>query len=78
MGFVARVAVKETQKGGSAFAPKKKNKKNLPGSMSLSERRKHEVNYALKSIILDRVSPTFIQELKNEIDILKGMVCDVM
>jgi hypothetical protein len=75
MGFVARVAVKETQKGGSAFAH---NKKNLPGSMSLSERRKHEVNYALKSIILDRVSPQFIKELKNEIDILKGMVCDVM
>jgi hypothetical protein len=74
MGGVARVAVKENQKGGSAFAPKK-NKKKLLRLMSLSERRKHEVNYALKSILLDRVSPKFVQELKNEIDILKGMVC---
>jgi serine/threonine protein kinase len=41
------------------------------GSSLVTEGRK--VNYALKSIQLDRVSPSFLDELKNEIDILKAM-----
>ena len=43
-----------------------------------SERRKVENVYALKSIQLDRVKPMFVEELKNEIDILKvgvGFLC---
>ena len=36
-----------------------------------SERRKVENVYALKSIQLDRVKPMFVEELKNEIEILK-------
>ena len=36
-----------------------------------SERRKVENVYALKSIQLDRVKPLFVDELKNEIAILK-------
>ena len=36
-----------------------------------SERHKVENVYALKSIQLDRVKPLFVEELKNEIAILK-------
>ena len=42
-------------------------------STGLSERRKAEVHYALKSIILDRISTQFTKELKNEILILREM-----
>lgn len=79
MGHVARVQVREGAEGGSAFNSSshgKRNPKLPPGSTSstLSEKRKHKVDYALKSIQLDRVSPQFLEELRNEIDILKGMV----
>lgn len=37
-----------------------------------SERRKVENVYALKSIQLDRVKPMFVEELRNEIEILKS------
>lgn len=45
----------------------------LPATSVLSERRKNKVDYALKSIQLERVSPSFVDELKNEIEILKAM-----
>ena len=45
-----------------------KNPSNISDS---SERRKVENVYALKSILLDRVQPTYVEELKNEINILK-------
>ena len=44
------------------------------GKSAVDKRRKNQVFYALKSIILDRVSPVMMEELRNEIDILKGMV----
>jgi hypothetical protein len=82
MGHVARVQVRDGTEGGSAFNSESNgrpsNKKNNPKlgktSSSLSERRQNKVDYALKSIQLDRVSPQFLDELRNEIDILKGMV----
>ncbi|KAG7355131.1 serine/threonine protein kinase [Nitzschia inconspicua] len=77
MGHVSRVRIKQ---GGSAYrtatsgtsdsdrlstiAPRKT-------SSNISEGRKFE--YALKSIQLNRVSPAFVDELSNEIDILKTM-----
>ena len=70
MGHVAKVRVKDGREGGSAFNKKVITKR---ASSSLSERRKNKVEYALKSIQLDRVSPQFLTELRNEIDILKGM-----
>jgi serine/threonine protein kinase len=82
MGHVAKVRVREGQEGGSAY-PSSSNRgsKASQGRDNLlketssiaSEKRKNRVDYALKSIKLDRVSPQFIDELKNEIDILKGM-----
>jgi len=45
-----------------------------PTTARLFDRRKEKVEYALKSIKLDRVSPIFKKELDNEIDVLKGMV----
>ena len=76
MGHVAKVQIKDGMEGGSAFAPVKKNALSIrsSASMTLSERRAKKVDYALKSIQLDRVSPQFLQELRNEIDILKSMV----
>jgi hypothetical protein len=72
MGFVAKAKIREKAVGGSAFKKKGLLVKRTSGS--LSERRETEVMYALKSIILDRVSPMFLTELRNEIDILRGMV----
>lgn len=48
-------------------------KKQVSSSISDdSERRKVENIYALKSIQLDRVKPLYVEELKNEIAILKS------
>jgi serine/threonine protein kinase len=76
MGCVSKVQVREGQEGGSAFNPvqKKKRGSKMAASGSLSERRMAKVDYALKQIQLDKVSSAFIEELHNEIDILKGMV----
>lgn len=76
MGHVARVQIREGSEGGSAFHHSNGKKKLAIGttSSSLMERRKEKVDYALKSILLDRVSPVYMTELQNEIDILKGMV----
>ena len=78
MGFVAKVRIKEGEEGGSAFKPVKKTivgditaKSN--SSLSDSERRKRQIMYALKTIMLDLVNDKFMEELDNEIDILKGM-----
>jgi len=74
MGHVARVQVKEGKEGGSAFNSKHSKKAfGTQSSSNLSERRREKVDYALKSIQLERVSPMFLDELKNEIDILKAM-----
>ena len=80
MGHVAKVQVREGTEGGSAYNPAPMKKKSsfikaddAKNSSSLSERRRQKVDYALKSIQLDRVSPQFVDELRNEIDILKGM-----
>ena len=74
MGKVARVRVREGTEGGSAFHGKKTRSDSVASSSSLFERRKEKVEYALKSIRLDRVSPRQRRRLQNEIDILKAMV----
>lgn len=83
MGHVARVKCKNREEKWSAHrtstdVSSDSNHGNLNSHMdpqkttsSISERRK--VEYALKSIQLDRVSPTFVDELNNEIDILKAL-----
>ena len=77
MGHVAKVRVRTGQEGGSAYNSSGTNGKKggddfKKKSSSISSDNRHE--YALKSIKLDRVSPMFVEELKNEINILKGMV----
>jgi serine/threonine protein kinase len=74
MGKVARVRVREGTEGGSAFHGKKSRTDSAASSSSLFERRKETVEYALKSIRLDRISPRRRRRLQNEIDILKAMV----
>jgi hypothetical protein len=72
LGFVAKAKVRSEKVGGSAF--KKQGLLMKKQSGSLKERRHNEVFYALKSIQLDRISALFLEELKNEINILKEMV----
>eukprot|EP00934_Nitzschia_sp_Nitz4_P009415 Nitzschia sp. Nitz4//scaffold133_size116822//56256//65702//NITZ4_003807-RA/size116822-snap-gene-0.16-mRNA-1//-1//CDS//3329535396//9405//frame0 len=77
MGHVAKVRIREGTEGGSAFNPEKKGRATITRKSSttstLSERRNVKVDYALKMIQLDRVSPEYVEELNNEIDILKGL-----
>lgn len=81
MGTVSMVKIKDSKIGGSAFKSSKglvgkalnklfkKQASSIPDS---SERRKVDNLYALKSIQLDRVKPLYVEELKNEIEILKS------
>lgn len=85
MGHVSEVRIKDTKLGGSAFGPKKQTSwfkcctsidavADPPQErFAAHQRSKHEHIYALKSIHLDRISPVFIEELKNEIAILRSM-----
>lgn len=71
MGSVSK-AVKRTQKaGGSAYSdkPAKKIGKGIKSRPSFGSKKE----YAVKSIVQSRISPEFIQELWNEIDILQSL-----
>lgn len=82
MGAVFKVRIRSGKVGGSAFKPKKQkgiiglfrflNKPNETEKPALSEEA-DDFYYALKRIMLDRISPTFIEELKNEIAILRSL-----
>jgi serine/threonine protein kinase len=85
MGTVCKVRIKEDKIGGSAYHAKPKgivNRLRNSLSMKKEDSQQHRQRpasisqthvYALKSIILDRVSPTFVEELKNEINILRSL-----
>ena len=79
MGAVSTVKIKDHKVGGSAVAPKARGlmgiirKKLRKNQVRLEDRRSEDHEFALKSIHLDRVSPLFIDELKNEIAILRSM-----
>jgi hypothetical protein len=77
MGHVAKVRVREEEVGGSAYRSSHSNldrsHDESDSERTGSERRKFHVDYALKSIQLERVTPSFVDELKNEIDILNSM-----
>ena len=75
MGHVARVKVKDGEESTSHYRASNHGKNNhdmisKKTSSHISERKNE---YALKSIQLDRVSPAFLDELANEIDILKTL-----
>ena len=80
IGAVCKVRIKEKKVGGSAFHPKHKGfsfakllgKKTKSTNHKLSE-HSQDYLYALKSIQLARVTPTFLKELENEIDILRTL-----
>jgi len=76
------VRVRKGKVGGSAFVRKKRGFMGLFGKKvrtgQLEDSADHRLNsdahkYALKSIILDRVSPAFVKELQNEISILRSL-----
>ena len=79
MGYVAKVQVRRGRVAGSATDPKRQrgplgfgllagwrhHKKGLENPSSVEETSEHV--YALKTILIERVSPVFIQELENEV-----------
>lgn len=77
MGYVAKVKVRSGKVAGSATDPKKAKgpfglglvgafrKKGLENPKSIKETSDHV--YALKTIQIDRLNPTFIQEMENEV-----------
>jgi serine/threonine protein kinase len=76
MGSVSLVRVKDSARGGSAFQQKRKSlfgKVKTFRKGSIRGKRAVQVDYALKTIIMSRVSPEFVDELKNEIALLKQM-----
>jgi hypothetical protein len=74
--LIFSVKIKEGKVGGSAFGKKPKKglfgfgllgrNKDASSNKALGEQSEGDHVYALKSILLDRVSPVFIQELLNE------------
>lgn len=82
MGAISKAKIRPSKVGGSAYATdangcgcfgfsvKKKAKKEVPPERST---RNDTIYYALKTIMISRISPDFIEELKNEIDILKSL-----
>jgi serine/threonine protein kinase len=83
MGAISKAKIRDHKIGGSAYQTQEETLcgcfKFLFGGgkkhsfISQSQRRSEEVYYALKTIVLGRVSPEFIKELRNEIDILQSM-----
>lgn len=86
MGAISKAKVREDKIGGSAYQTEDTTlcggcfgffggggTKKKEQSVSASQRREGEVFYALKTIVISRISPEFIEELRNEIDILKNL-----
>jgi serine/threonine protein kinase len=84
MGAVAKVRIRPEKVGGSAFHPRTTKRASFrlglfrrDQAVATNTKRtlavKQDLVFALKSIILDRVSPIFLKELENEIHILKSM-----
>ena len=75
MGQVVRVRlIDDPLKGSKLSEDREKILASSKSSSTISEKRYDKVEYGLKSIHTDRVSPQFLQELKNEIEILRKMV----
>lgn len=86
MGAISKAKVREEKKGGSAYATQEDvtcgcfgflfgggASNTIENSVPESRRREKEIFYALKTIVINRISPEFIEELRNEIDILKSL-----
>lgn len=85
MGAVCKARILPKKVGGSAFYPKKTRRGPFGGLFKFGKRKtkagtglsdddiSQEHLYALKSIQLARVSPSFFKELENEIDILRRL-----
>ena len=86
MGAISKAKIRDDKIGGSAYKSQRfrlcgcfgffiKSKKSMISNpKSIREgRRDGEIYYALKTIVMSRISPEFVNELRNEIDILKGL-----
>lgn len=76
MGAISKVKLRQV--GGSAFATTQKglfgifHKKKKTGELAEKTDEDYQL-YALKSIQLDRINSVFLQELENEIHILRSL-----
>jgi serine/threonine protein kinase len=84
MGAISKANIREEKIGGSAYTTEEdvtcgcfgfcvSSPKSKASNVPDSRRRESEVFYALKTIMINRISPEFIEELRNEIDILQHM-----
>lgn len=79
MGKVSCVRKKTNAVGGSAYTVQKKGwfgrriSRNVPPQHTDGSNNSNRKCYALKSIILSRVSDEFVEELRNEISILQKL-----
>mmetsp|Transcript_29991 Transcript_29991/g.45695 ORF Transcript_29991/g.45695 Transcript_29991/m.45695 type:complete len:545 (+) Transcript_29991:128-1762(+) len=80
MGAISRAKIRASQVGGSAYNTSQVgcgclgfNVKQKTTTEVDHKPRKNQVYYALKTIMISRVSPDFIEELRNEIEILKTL-----
>jgi len=80
MGRVSVCRVKENAIGGSAVAPAEKKtlfsnffSKPTKVAHEIIEKREKEVYYALKSIRLERLDGEMVQEIENEVSILRTL-----
>ena len=85
MGFVAKAQLRDKAVGGSAVKRQSKMekmtekvaslglKKSSKHDTKISDRRESPALYALKSIQVDRVSEMFLEELRNEMNILRRL-----
>ena len=86
MGAISKARIRGDKIGGSAYKSQglrlcgcfgffiKSREKMTSDPNSMREgRRDGEIYYALKTIVMSRISPEFVNELRNEIDILKGL-----
>jgi len=77
MGDIKRARIRQDKQGGSAYNPKKKGffgfKAQQSSSASSTRHGEPTKQFALKTIILKRISEAFIEELHNEIAILRSL-----
>jgi len=80
IGAISKARIRDKMKGGSAYHPEPQNliqqwipHKDHKGTLPKSQQRSVDVYYALKTIQLSRITPEYIDELRNEICILKSL-----
>eukprot|EP00559_Dactyliosolen_fragilissimus_P001311 CAMPEP_0184866690 /NCGR_PEP_ID=MMETSP0580-20130426/23314_1 /TAXON_ID=1118495 /ORGANISM="Dactyliosolen fragilissimus" /LENGTH=497 /DNA_ID=CAMNT_0027366505 /DNA_START=167 /DNA_END=1660 /DNA_ORIENTATION=- len=74
IGAISLVRKRESKVGGSAYNGSERNKLLRRGQApSIVVDKSRKTTFAMKSIILSRVTPEYIDELRNEVEVLKSL-----